>query len=428
MAGAIICLFFLGIALVGLPVSAAALAASVLYLFINGGNISFSIIMQTLVSGVNQYSMLAVPMFILAGNIMNFGGVTHRIYNFCNAMVGHIPGGLAQVNVLGSIIFAGMSGSGTADAAGIGKIEIEAMVSEGYDAGFSAAVTAASACIGPIIPPSIPAVVYAVQAGVSTGALFAAGLIPGILMGIAQMIMCWFLGKKYGYIQDKVSKKEAWHAFVDAIPALFAPVLIIGGSLTGIFTPTESAAVTVFYAILVGLFVYHELKLDEMFQILWDTVENTAVLMMIMGAVTTFGWILTRELIPQTVCSALIGLSDNPIVIMLILMVFFLVVGCFITPSAAILILVPIIKPLVGELGIPPYQFAMLVVYTLCLGNVTPPVGNVLFITARVANISMERMIKAILPWFIPLLALAFLIIFFPGISTWLPALLFPGS
>lgn len=424
MAGLIICLFFIAICLIGFPISVSALAASVLYLIINGGNISFAIITQTMVSGIDNYSLLAVPMFVLAGNIMNYGGVTERLFNFCSAMVGHIPGGLGQVNVVASMVFAGMSGSGTADAAGLGKVEIEAMNKEGYDTGFSAAVTAASACIGPIIPPSIPAVVYAVQAGISTGALFAAGLIPGITMGLAQMTLCFFLGKKYGYFQPKATNAQRWKLFVDGLPALLAPILIIGGSLSGIFTPTEAAAITVFYGLLVGKFVYRELHWSDLRHILWDTVENTAILMLIMGSVTTFGWILTRELIPQTLCSWLIGLSDNRTVIMLLLMAFFLVVGCFLTPSAAILILVPIIKPLISSLGIPPLQFAMLVVYTLCIGNVTPPVGNVLYVTARVANISMERMIKSMMPWFIPLLILAFLIIFIPGFSTFLPGLL----
>lgn len=427
MVGLIVCIFFIVICLLGFPVSGSALAASLLYLVINGGNISFSIVTQTMVSGINEYSMLAVPMFILAGNIMNYGGVTRRIFSFCSALVGHIPGGLGQVNVLASMVFAGMSGSGTADAAGLGKIEIEAMKNEGYDVGFSAAVTAASACIGPIIPPSIPAVVYAVQAGISTGALFAAGLVPGILMGLAQMVLCYFLGKKYGYFQPRATRSRIWHTFVDAIPALLAPVLIIGGSLSGYFTPTEAAAVTVLYGVLVGKFVYKELRWEDMWHIMWDTVENTAILMLIIGSVTTFGWILTREMIPQEVCQWLITLSDNSIVIMLLLLVFFLVVGCFLTPSAAILILVPIIKPLISSLNIPPYQFAMLVIYTLCIGNVTPPVGNVLYITARVAQLPMERMIKSMLPWFIPLLILAFLIVFFPGLSTFLPTVLHFG-
>lgn len=427
MIGLVTCLIFIGVCLIGYPIGVSALLASISYLLINGGNINYQMITQMTVSGINQYSMLAVPMFILAGNIMNYGGVTKRIFDFCSAVVGHIPGGLGQVNVLASMVFAGMSGSGTADAAGLGKVEIEAMNAEGYDRGFSAAVTAASACIGPIIPPSIPAVVYAVQAGVSTGALFAAGLIPGILMGILQMVLCFILGKKYGYFQPRVGARTAWHNFVVAIPALLAPVIIIGGSLSGFFTPTEAASVTVFYAVIVGLFIYRELKWDDMRSIMWDTVENTAILMMIMGAVTTFGWILTREMIPQTVCRWLISLTDSQTMIMLLLLAFFLVVGCFLTPSAAILILVPIIKPLIADLGIDQMQFAIFVVYTLCIGNVTPPVGNVLYVTARVANISMEKMIKSMLPWFIPLLIMAFLLIFIPQLSVTLPRLLGMG-
>ena len=428
MYGLIMCVFFIVICLLGFSISGAALAASLLYLVLNGGNISLSVITQMMCSGINQYSMLAVPMFILAGNIMNFGGVTERIFSFCQAIIGHIPGGLGQVNVLASVIFAGMSGSGTADAAGLGKVEIDAMKKAGYDVGFSAAVTAASACIGPIIPPSIPAVVYAVQAGISTGALFAAGLIPGLVMGAAQMVLCYYLGKKYGYFEPRANAKTILTKLWKAIPALFAPILIIGGSFSGFFTPTEAASVTVLYGAIIGFFVYRELRWQDIKNIMWDTVENTAILMLIMGTVTVFGWILTREMIPQDVCSWLISLSDNSTIIMLLLVAFFLIVGCFLTPSAAILILVPIIKPLVTDLGIPPLQFAMLVVYTLCVGNVTPPVGNVLYVTARVADISMERMIKSMLPWFIPLLLLCFLLVFFPGLSTWLPTILHFGS
>ncbi|WP_346688694.1 TRAP transporter large permease [uncultured Cloacibacillus sp.] len=424
MYGLLMCLFFIGICLLGFPISVSALAASIFYLVVNGGNISLAIVTQTMCSGINQYSMLAIPLFILAGNIMNFGGVTERIFKFCSAMVGHIPGGLGQVNVLGSIIFAGMSGSGTADAAGLGKVEIEAMKKEGYDVGFSAAVTAASACIGPIIPPSIPAVVYAVQAGVSTGAMFAAGVIPGLIMGMSQMVLCYFLGKKYGYYQKKATFATVKKTFWSALPALFAPVLIIGGSFSGFFTPTEAASVTVGYGAAIGLFLYRELKLTDLKHILWDTVENTAMIMLIMGTVTTLGWILTRELIPQTICAWIVSLSDSPTVVMLLMLVFLLIVGCFITPSAAILIVVPIIKPLVADLNIPPLQFAMLVVYTLCVGNVTPPVGNVLYITARVANITLERLIKCMIPWYIPLVLLAVAIVFFPNLSTWLPVYL----
>lgn len=423
MAGLAMCIIFILACLLGYPIAAAALLSSLAYMLMGSG-IHLQILTQVTVNGMNQYSLLAIPMFVLAGNIMNFGGVTRRIFRFCSAMIGHIPGGLGQVNVLASMIFAGMSGSGTADAAGLGKIEIEAMNQEGYDIEFTAGVTAASACIGPIIPPSIPAVVYAVQAGISTGALFAAGMVPGILMGLAQMVMCYVIGKRRGYFQPKASGKVRRESFVESIPALFAPILIIGGSFSGIFTPTEAAAVTVLYGFIVGKFIYKELHWKDMKAILWDTAETTAVLMIIVGAVSTFGWVLVRELVPQSICTWIMGLSNNPTIVMLLLLLFFLVVGCFITPSAAILVLVPILKPLMSSLNIHPLQFGMLVVYTLCIGNVTPPVGNVLYITARVAEIPSERMMRAMVPWYIPLLALALLIVFIPQLSSWLPSLL----
>ncbi|MEA4846176.1 MAG: TRAP transporter large permease, partial [Clostridiaceae bacterium] len=272
--------------------------------------------------------------------------------------------------------------------------------------------------------PSIPAVVYAVQAGISTGGLFAAGVIPGVAMGIAQMIMCYYIGKKNNYFQPKMSLQVRWKRFIEALPALFAPVLIIGGMFSGIFTPTESAAVTVIYGAIVGLFIYRELKLKDLKKILFESIETTAVLMIIIGAVSVFGWILVRELIPQTLCLYIMSLSDNPYVLMLLIAAFLLIVGCFLTPSAAILVLVPILKPLMDTIGVHPMQFGMLIVYTLCIGNVTPPVGNILYVVAKVADIPAERLMKAMIPWYIPLASIVFFIIFFPFITTWLPDLL----
>ena len=266
--------------------------------------------------------------------------------------------------------------------------------------------------------------VYAVQAGISTGGLFAAGIIPGILMGLTQMVMCYYYGVKRNYIQLKVSSRVKWLSFIDALPALLAPVIIIGGSLSGIFTPTEAACITVIYGALIGFFVYKELKWESLYQILIETIETTAILMIIIRAVTLFGWILVREMIPQTIAASILALSNNPIVVMLLLTFFLIVVGCFLTPSAAILVLVPILKPIMQNIGTHPMHFGMLVVYTLCIGNVTPPVGNALYITAKVAKIPAERLVKAMIPWYIALIVVAFLIVFFPPITTWLPDML----
>lgn len=420
MAGICLITVFLVVVLIGLPIGTAAILAPLVYIFMTSG-IKLPVVTQVIVGGMNQYSLLAIPFFVLAGNIMNYGGVTDRIFRFCSAVCGHIPGGLGHVNVLSSMLFAGMSGSGTADAAGLGAVEIRAMTKEGYDLDFSACVTAASSCIGPIIPPSIPAVVYAVQAGISTGGLFAAGLIPGILMGGIMCVMCYIIGKKKGYHQPKAPRSEVKGSFFSALPALMAPVIIIGGSLSGIFTPTEAAAITVVYGAFVGFFVYKELKLEQLKNILVESIETTAVLMIIIGAVTLLGWVLVREMIPQMLCSAIMGISSNPTVIMFVLLLFLLAVGCFLSPSAAILVLVPILNPMMKELGINPMQFGMLVVYTLCIGNVTPPVGNSLYVTAKVASMPSEHLMKAMIPWYIPLVLVAAAIVLFPGITTWLP-------
>lgn len=419
----VLIIVFLVVVMLGFPIGMSAFIASLCYIFISGG-IQLQVVTQQFVSGMNQYSLLAIPFFVLAGNIMNYGGITDRIFRFCTALVGHIPGGLGHVNVLSSMLFAGMSGSSTSDAAGLGAVEIRAMKNNGYDVPFSACVTATSSCIGPIIPPSIPAVVYAVQAGISTGALFAAGILPGITMGLTMMIMCYVIGKKRGYHQPKAEFKEVKDSFLSAFFALMAPVIIIGGSLSGVFTPTEAAAITVVYGAIVGAFIYKELKWNMLKDILVETVETTAVLMIIIGAVTLFGWILVRELIPQTICSLILGLSSNPIVVMLLLTVFLLVVGCFLSPSAAILVLVPILKPIMTQLGINPLQFGMLVVYVLCIGNVTPPVGNSLYVVAKVADMPSEKLMKAMIPWYIPLLLVALLIVFVPAFTAGIGGLL----
>lgn len=419
----ILIIVFLVVVMLGFPIGMSAFIASLCYIFASGG-IQLQVVTQQFVSGMNQYSLLAIPFFVLAGNIMNYGGITDRIFRFCTAIVGHIPGGLGHVNVLSSMLFAGMSGSSTSDAAGLGAVEIRAMKNNGYDVPFSACVTATSSCIGPIIPPSIPAVVYAVQAGISTGALFAAGILPGITMGLTMMIMCYAIGKKRGYHQPKAEFKEVKDSFVSAFFALLAPVIIIGGTLSGIFTPTEAAAITVVYGAIVGAFIYKELKWNMLKDILVETVETTAVLMIIIGAVTLFGWILVRELIPQTICSLILGLSENPIIVMLLLTVFLLVVGCFLSPSAAILVLVPILKPIMTQLGINPLQFGMLVVYVLCIGNVTPPVGNSLYVVAKVADMPSEKLMKAMVPWYIPLLLVALLIVFVPAFTAGIGGLL----
>lgn len=423
MTAIILIVIFLAVVLIGLPIGPSALLASLCYIFMEGG-IQLQVVTQQMVGGMNQYSLLAIPFFVLAGNIMNYGGVTDRIFRFSSSIVGHIPGGLGHVNVLSSMLFAGMSGSSTSDAAGLGAVEIRAMKKAGYDTPFSACVTATSSTIGPIIPPSIPAVVYAVQAGISTGGLFAAGIMPGLTMGICLMVMCYIIGKRRGYHQPKASMKEVSSSFLSAFPALLAPVIIIGGSFSGFFTPTEAAAITVVYGTLIGAFVYKELKWSMLKDILVETVETTATLMIIIGAVTLFGWILVRQLIPQQLCTAILGVSNNSTVVLFLLMAFLLVTGCFLSPSAAILVLVPILKPIMVQLGVPAMQFGMLVVYTLCIGNVTPPVGNSLYITAKVAGMPSEKLMKALVPWYIPLVIVGIIIVLIPAFTAGLPAAL----
>jgi tripartite ATP-independent transporter DctM subunit len=339
--------------------------------------------------------------------------------------VGHIPGGLGHVNIVASLIFAGMSGSAVADAAGLGSIEIKAMRDEGYDPDFSAAVTAASSTIGPIIPPSIPIVLYGVMAEVSIGRLFIGGIIPGFMMAISMMVFTYFLAHKRGYARRKRSPlRHLVKSFIAAFPPLLTPVIIVGGILGGVFTPTEAAVVAVLYAFVLSFFVYREFFLWQLPGMIKEVVISTGAILLIVGSASLFGWILTWERVPQMLASSIFGLSTNPVVILLAIVVFLLFVGTFEAASASLVILVPIFKPLVLKAGIDPVHFGLVMVLTLMIGLLTPPVGSVLYVIADVAEISFARMVKAVFPYLIPLMVTLLLLVFFPGLVTYLPGLI----
>lgn len=377
---------------------------------------------QRMMAGTDSIPILAVPFFVFAGLLMNSTGITERIFRFSLALVGHIRGSLGHVNILGSIIFAGMSGSGAADTAGIGAIELEAQRKAGFDDDFNVGVTLSSATIGPIIPPSIPMVLYGTLASTSVGALFLGGVVPGLLMGGALMVMVyWYARRRHYPVYPRASVKEMGVATLKALWALITPLIILVGITAGIFTPTEAAIVTVFYALFLGFVIYRELTLAKLRELMIETVETTAVFIFVVAAANLLGWVLARQQIPQMAAAALFSLSRDPVLILLVLNVFLLAVGCVMEGLAALIILVPILLPALQQVGINPVHFGVVAVLNLTIGALTPPVGTYLYIMVRVAKMPFEAVVRAVLPWLIPLVAVLLLITIFPGLVVWLP-------
>lgn len=410
--------------LVGIPVAFTMSMAAFSYFVINPV-LPNTMVPLRMVVGAESYELMAVPLYMLAAHIMNSMGLTMRIFKFTKALVGHFTGGTAHVNILSSLIFSGMSGSALADASGIGSVLIKAMKDEGYDAEFSAAVTGASATIGPIFPPSIPMVLIGAVAGISIGKLFIGGVIPGILMAVYMSIVSYILSKKRHYPRRERAKwDELWFSFKDAFPALTTPVVILYGILGGIFTPTEAGGVAVFYALVISTFVYKESNLSILFDMLIKTGRETARIMFIVGSAYALAWVLSRERIALVLVDGITAISTDPIIVLLLIIVAYLIVGCFINPSAAIIIFVPMLMPLVKSVGIDLIQFGVITALTLMVGLLTPPVGLSMYIVCDVAEISISQFVRG-MGWF--WLALVFTIltmVFYPAVVTWLPNLL----
>jgi tripartite ATP-independent transporter DctM subunit len=412
---------FLAVLIAGVPVFIALAGSSLLYTHFIAGIPDF-VVLHRMAGGIDSFPLLAVPFFILAGNLMNSAGITNRIYDFAVAVAGWMRGGLAQVNIIGSVIFAGMSGTAIADAAGLGTIEIKAMKDHGYDTEFSVGVTAASATLGPIIPPSLPFVIYGMMANVSIGALFLGGIIPGAVMTIFMMLFVAYYAHRKGIGRDQMfSWRILGLTFVAALPALLTPAIIIGGMTFGWFTPTEAAIAACAWAIILGVFLYRSLSLKQFYKVTLDTIETTAAVLLIVGAASLFGWVLTVTKITEQVAGGLLSISDNPYVILLIINLILLVIGCFLEPIASISILVPVLMPVLNKVGIDPIHFGVVMTLNLMIGLLHPPLGMVLFVLARVSKLSIERATMAILPWLIPLLASLIAITLIPELTLWLP-------
>jgi TRAP-type C4-dicarboxylate transport system permease large subunit len=458
---------FLAMMAAGVPVAIAMAGSALVYILLTGDMPSL-VVVQRMISGIDSFPLLAVPFFIMAGNLMNNAGITNRIYDFALALVGWLKGGLGHVNIIGSVIFAGMSGTAIADAAGLGTIEIKAMKDKGYDLGFSVGVTAASATLGPIIPPSLPFVIYAMMANVSVGQLFLAGIIPGVVMAILMMLTVAYYAHKFKWGGDV---KFEWHrmgkAFIelgivigfplllwgmmqfglpfngaiglglagllvadwkwkfDAVLPIMTPVLLIGGMTTGVFTPTEGAIAACVWALFLGLFWYRTMTWKMLVKVSMDTIETSATVLFIVAAASIFGWLLTATRVTDMVAAWVLAFTHSPWVFLLLANLLMLFVGCFLEPTAAILILVPVLMPVVQQLGIDPVHFGLIMVLNLMIGLLHPPMGMVLFVLARVANLSIEKTTMAIIPWLVPLLLSLVLITYIPSISLWLPRLFY---
>ena len=408
--------------MLGVPLFASMGLAAFAFVFLGG--MPPGMVPQKIAQSANSFPLLAAPLFILMGNIMNSAGITERIFTFATACVGWLRGGLCHANILASVIFAGMSGSAVADAGGVGTLEIKAMRDEGYDAETAAAITAASATIGPIIPPSLPMVVYGVSADVSIGGLFLAGVIPGLLMAGSLMLMVSEVARRRNLPRTPFpGLRQLGHAYARAHWALMTPVILFGGMMGGLFTPTEAAGVATVYALILGLFVYRDFDLKQLPAIVAETVETTGVVLALVMTAAALGWCLSISRMPQTLGPQIVALVGNPLYFLLLVNGLLLIVGCFMEALAAMLILIPILSPAAASLGIDPIQFGLIFVLNLMIGTITPPVGVVLFVTARIANISFGAMSRAIVPWLLPLLAVLLAITLWPPLTTWLPGL-----
>jgi C4-dicarboxylate transporter DctM subunit len=399
-----------------------ALGLSTLVTIFYTGAIPVQFLMKELVTSVDSFPLMAVPFFILAGEIMGKGGISERLFNFANALVGNKTGGFAMATIVTCMFFAAISGSGPATVAAIGGIMIPAMVKQGYDKKFATATVAAAGSIGVIIPPSIPMVIYGVVGGASIGDMFIAGIIPGLIVGLALMVWAYLYSKKNNYSgsNEKLSFKNIGKTFWEAKWALVIPVIILGGIYGGIFTPTEAAVIAVVYGIFAGLVLYRELRVRDLPKVLADSALTTATVLIIVGSATAFGRLLTIEQIPTQVANFLLSISENEIVIILLITVLLLLVGCFMDTLAAIIILTPILLPIATNLGYDPIHFGIIMVVNLAIGFITPPLGVNLFVGSGISGLSIEQLSKAIIPYFLAMLFSLLMITFIPELSLWL--------
>ena len=411
---------------VGIPIAVALGMLAICVMWWAAGPDLLIIFIQRFYTGMTSFSLLAIPFFILAGNLMNTGGMTARIFNTALVIVGRVRGGLGHVNVLASMLFSGMSGSAVADSAGLGLVEVRAMRDAGYKPSYAAAITAASSTIGPVVPPSIPFVIYGSIANVSVGALFLAGIIPGIVMGLGMMIVIAMTAKKKNLpvLTERPDFADSAKTILNALPALAMPAFVVGGLVFGWVTPTEAAVLAAFYAAFIGLVVYRELRLKDLPEVLWTSGCQAIQVMFIMAAAAPFSWVLIQQQIPNAVVEGMLGIASEPWAILLMINFILLVLGMFIEGIAVMVITMPMLLPVALSLGVNPLHFGVIVVLNLMIGLITPPVGLCLYAVAQVAEVDLVSIVKEIWPYLIALVVVLLLITFVPSFSMWVPTAL----
>lgn len=406
---------------IGFSLGMAALAS-----VIASGSMPIAMIPQRMVAGANSFPLLAIPFFMLAGAIMEHGGVSRRIVSLASTLVGHITGGLAAVSIVACTFFAAISGSTPATAAAVGSLTIPEMEKRGYDRSYAAAVVASASCLGVIIPPSITMVIFGIVANVSIGQLLIGGIIPGLFLSLILIGVNYVQSKKLGYpTEQKCSGKERWRTFMDAVWGLMMPIIILGGIMTGVFTPTESAAIAVVYGLFVSFFIYRELTLSDLIPIFYKASLNSAMIMLLIAAASPFGWVMTIEQVPQMASEAILGLSNNMYIIYMLMLVSYLILGTFMETGAIILLVVPIFAPIAEVMGINMVQFGVITVIALAIGMATPPVGIALFATCGIADVTIGQLTKKIIPFLIAMIMGLLALAYIPILSTFLPDLLF---
>ncbi len=425
---------FIGILLfffiIGVPVafSLGLTTLALMLLGVGGIGLNSELLALRMFGGVNSFILLAIPFFLFAGRVMNAGGMTVRIFDFSKALVGRVKGGLGHVNIIASMIFAGMSGTAVADAAGLGAIEYKAMKDGGYSDEISVGITAASATIGPIIPPSVPLVIYAIIANVSVGGVLLGGILPGLVIGGILMLMATFYAHIHNFpFGDARRWKEVSRSLKRGFLALGTPVILVGGILSGFFTPTEAAAVAVVYALILAIVIYRELTLPELWEIVKQTMIDSAVLLLLISVASAYAFMVIRSRVPIIFAEQIIAITQDPLMVLLIINLLLLVVGMFMETIAALTILTPVLLPLILKVGIDPIHFGLVMVFNLMIGLLTPPFGAVLFVLNKATGVPLTRVVKGCLPFYIPLVAALVLITVFPSLTLWLPKLVLSG-
>jgi len=418
---------FLVFMAMGIPVALAMGASAMVYTSLSSG-ISPTLLIQTTFAGMASFPLLAIPLFILAGNLMNEGGITEDLVDFSRQLVGHISGGLGLTAIVACAIFASISGSAVATAAAIGTVMLPAMRRAGYDDEVSSAVTATASCMGPILPPSIPFIIYGVIAQVSIGALFVAGIMPGLLLGLCLMIYMVIVARRGGYPKEpRASMRDVFTGTLRAVPSLVMPVIIVGGIWGGIFTPTEAAGIAVVYAFMVGFFIYRRLKVSRLYHLLLISGMEAAVVMLLLGLSEPFAWVVAVEQVPMKVMEALVSLSSSPYVFLILVNIFLLIIGIPLETAPALTIVTPVLVPLADKMGIDPLHFGVIVCFNLVLGLITPPVGAVLFSVCGITGLSLERLSRGIWIPFLIAVGVLMIVTFVPALSTFLPRLFMPS-